>query len=51
MAKTKQPCQHSSTVQVGTETTVEVFCVDCGEKIKEGKTIKKKKHHPLTTNL
>ncbi|GEM_PF-2250914 len=41
----KQPkqCPHTHTIQVGTETTVEVYCADCGEVIRVGKTIKKRK--------
>lgn len=35
-------CPHLNTIQVGTDTTVEVFCSDCNEVIKVGKVINKK---------
>lgn len=30
-------CTHENTLQVGTETTVEVWCTDCNEVIRVGK--------------
>jgi hypothetical protein len=43
MSKATKLCTHPNTLQVGTETTVEVWCTDCNEIIKVGKVIKKKK--------
>jgi hypothetical protein len=44
MAKTTSKlCEHKNTIQIGTETTVEVYCVDCREVIRIGKTIRRKK--------
>jgi hypothetical protein len=37
-------CEHKNTVQVGTQTTVEVWCVDCGECVKSTKT--EYQYHP-----
>lgn len=42
MKKEKQ-CPHTNTVQVGTETTVEVYCRDCYCIVRVGKTIKAKR--------
>jgi hypothetical protein len=41
--KTQKTCQHLTTIHVGTETTVEVWCVECKEVVKTGKPIKSKK--------
>lgn len=38
----KTICTHQNTIQIGTEITVEVYCVDCCEVVRVGKTIKKK---------
>lgn len=42
MKKPKE-CTHENTLQIGTETTVEVWCTDCNEVVKVGKPIKLKK--------